>query len=56
MLERQAISIANCPIKLKVCSANCYWYKKGKCIFPLEGYDNFGRPIKKRKVVLKGGM
>ena len=47
--QRQAISVANCPLKLRVCSTSCYWYKKSKCIFPPEGYDNLGRPVKKRE-------
>jgi len=36
--------MANCPIKLKVCHPLCYWYRKGRCIFPLGGYDKRGNP------------
>jgi len=35
---------ANCPIKLKVCHPLCYWYRKGRCTFPPEGYDKRGNP------------
>ena len=38
----------SCPLKLKMCHPICYWYKKGHCIFPAEGYDERGRIIRKR--------
>jgi hypothetical protein len=41
-------STANCPLKLKVCHPICYWHKKGNCTFPLEGYDERGRPVRKK--------
>ena len=45
-MQRQAVSVANCPIKLKVCHPLCYWYKKGQCIFPPGGYDERGQRVR----------
>ena len=48
MSQGQIIAVSNCPIKLKVCT-NCYWRKKGKCVFPSEGYDLRSRLETERK-------
>ena len=40
-------SALNCPLKLNVCRPICYWHKRGNCMFPLEGYDKWGRIIGK---------
>jgi len=45
----QAVFVVNCLIKLRVCHPLCYWSRKGKCTFPLEGYDKSGRENRRKK-------
>ena len=42
-------SVANCPIKLRVCHSLCYGDKKDRCAFPPEGNNKRGQENGRKK-------